>query len=165
MDGDPRGCEILASRVTKYGFGLKQMSLQIQCGRIRFDWACSSLMAPNKMQGTQACTMASDQRICKRISVTTIPHCTETPQLHGVGWLVGSADLRVGMERGCWWQITWSRVWWSFPASASSNSIAWSDPQNSNLFYFENYFSLISMRLYIQNVNFTGLKCNSQTYG
>jgi hypothetical protein len=58
------------------------------------------------MHGAQACTMAPDERICKRIGVTAIPHRTETPQLHGVGWLVGAADLRVGMERGCWWQIT-----------------------------------------------------------
>lgn len=49
------------------------------------------------MHGAQACTMtAQHERICERISVTETP----PSQLHGVGWLVGTGDLRVGNWNG-----------------------------------------------------------------
>ena len=100
----------------------------------------------------------------KHLNLSYKKNIIEPPQLHGVGWLAGAENLRVGMERGSWWQITWSRVWWSFPASASSYSIPCvvrSPKFNSfYLFFLWEFFSLISMisiSTHTQIINFAGL--------
>lgn len=86
---DDGHCEILASGVTKYGLGLNQ----IQWGRIRLDWACSSLDGWNEQNawrtGKHDDSGRENLQAHQRHSHSAVaPHGTETPG-SWFGWWVG----------------------------------------------------------------------------